>query len=459
MMRWGAGRVKRGIIERHAGSAMTGNAMTGSATTGDATTGLRWSHLFFLLSTWAVVSIVALLVVGLAWTLRLKPQALQDARAQRQDIVRVLAGLADAQLRDKLAVLGPLAAHFAQGWASREPRALQREIDTMRAMLQMPTLFVVSPDGRPLVFSPLTGPDGTSNLELRYADRPLLQEAIRVQGPAVSGIIFGRASRDFVVGAAVPIKVDQQIVAYLIGSIRLQGSIEALEQAGPGGWLIMIDPAKQAIYLDRQTRQLTQEDWKDHPFVAELNRRRTDGLASLGEEEWLLTRAVMPTLKVDLVFAASVRQILENQRAVLLTLVATLLVSVAMSLAVSTVTAVRFVREQQAAALRTRTRRWWDPTTRRSGGTCCGSRRGGATPMISRRRPFSARSGRIAPCHRARMCARGSSRLPRTSAATTSGPRRGVDGPMRRRHWRWGRTRRIEPTGRCWPTRHASDWS
>ena len=63
---------------------MTGNAMTGSATTGDATTGLRWSHLFFLLSTWAVVSIVALLVVGLAWTLRLKPQALQDARAQRQ---------------------------------------------------------------------------------------------------------------------------------------------------------------------------------------------------------------------------------------------------------------------------------------------------------------------------------------------------------------------------------------
>jgi hypothetical protein len=354
MMRWGAGRVKRGIIERHAGSAMTGNAMTGSATTGDATTGLRWSHLFFLLSTWALVSIVALLVVGLAWTLRLKPQALQDARAQRQDIVRVLAGLADAQLRDKLDVLGPLAAHFAQSWASLEPRALQREIDTMRAMLQMPTLFVVSPDGRPLAFSPLTGPDGTSNLELRYADRPLLQEAIRVQGPAVSGIIFGRASRDFVVGAAVPIKLDQQIVAYLIGSIRLKGSIEALEQAGPGGWLIMIDPAKQAIYLDRQTRQLTQEDWKDHPFVAELNRRRTDGLASLGEEEWLLTRAVMPTLKVDLVFAASVRQILENQRAVLLTLVATLLVSVAMSLAVSTVTAVRFVREQQEAALRTR---------------------------------------------------------------------------------------------------------
>ena len=43
-----------------------------------------------------------------------------------------------------------------------------------------------------------------------------------------------------------------------------------------------------------------------------------------------------------------------RQRAVLLTLVATLLVSVAMSLAVSTVTALRFVREQQAAALKTR---------------------------------------------------------------------------------------------------------
>jgi hypothetical protein len=224
----------------------------------------------------------------------------------------------------------------------------------MRAMLQMPTLFVVSPDGRPLAFSPLTGPEGASNLELRYADRPLLQEAIRVQGPAVSGIIFGRASRDFIVGAAVPIKLDDQIVAYLIGSIRLQGSIEAIEQAGAGGWLVMIDAGKQAIYLDRQSRQITQEDWKSHPFVEELARRRSDGLVSMGEDEWLLTQAVMPTLKVDLVFAASVHQILESQRAVLLTLVATLLVSVAMSLAVSTVTAVRFVREQQAAALKTR---------------------------------------------------------------------------------------------------------
>ena len=311
-------------------------------------TGLRWSHLFFLLSTWAVVSIVALLVVGLAWTLRLKPQALQDARAQRQDIVRVLAGLADAQVRDKLDALGPLAAHFAQSWASHEPRALQREIDTMRAMLQMPTLFVVSPDGRPLAFSPLTGPDGTSNLELRYADRPLLQEAIRVQGPAVSGIIFGRASRDFIVGAAVPIKLDEQIVAYLIGSIRLQGSIEAIEQAGPGGWLIMIDAGKQAIYLDRQTPPAHPgglegaiPSWRSWAAADPTGSRPGRG------DEWLLTQAVMPTLKVDLVFAASVRQILENQRAVLLTLVATLLVSVAMSLAVSTVTAVRFVREQR----------------------------------------------------------------------------------------------------------------
>ncbi len=318
-------------------------------------TGLRWSHLLFLLSTWAVVSIVALMVVGLAWTLRLKPEALRDARAQRQDIVRVLARLADAQVRDKLDALGPLAAHFAQNWASHEPRALQREIDAIRAMLQMPTLFVVSPDGRPLAFSPLTGPDGTSNLELRYADRPLLQDAIRLQGPAVSGIIFGRASRDFIVGAAVPIRLDEQIVAFLIGSIRLQGSIEAIEQAGPGGWLIMLDAGKQAIYLDRKTRQLTQEDWKSHPFVAELSRRQADGLVALGaDDEWLLTQAVMPTLKVDLIFAASVRQILENQRAVLLTLVATLLVSVAMSLAVSTVTALRFVREQEAAALKTR---------------------------------------------------------------------------------------------------------
>jgi hypothetical protein len=56
---------------------------------------------------------------------------------------------------------------------------------------------------------------------------------------------------------------------------------------------------------------------------------------------------VMPTLQVNLVFAAPVRQILEGQRAVLLTLGATLLVSLVTSLALSTVVAIRFLREQQ----------------------------------------------------------------------------------------------------------------
>ncbi len=314
--------------------------------------GLRWSHLFFLLSTWAVVSFVALMVVGLAWTMRLKPQALADARAQRQEIVRVLAHLADSQVRDRLDALVPVADRLAQSWASHEPRALQREIDTMRAMLQMPTLFVVAPDGRPLAFSPLIAPDGSSNLDLRYADRPLLQEVIRTQRTAVSGVVFGRASRDFVVGAAVPIRMEQESMAYLLGSIRLQASVEAIEQAaaGPGGWLVMIDGDKQAIYLDRRTRQLTQQDWKRHPVVEELALRDADGLVTIDEDEWLVTQALMPTVRVNLVYAGSVRQILEGQRAVLLTLGATLLVSLAMSLAVSTVVAVRFVREQQAAS-------------------------------------------------------------------------------------------------------------
>jgi hypothetical protein len=314
--------------------------------------GLRWSHLFFLLSTWAVVSFVALMVVGLAWTMRLKPQALADARAQRQEIVRVLAHLADSQVRDRLDALVPVADRLAQSWASHEPRALQREIDTMRAMLQMPTLFVVAPDGRPLAFSPLIAPDGSSNLDLRYADRPLLQEVIRTQRAAVSGVVFGRASRDFVVGAAVPIRMEQESMAYLLGSIRLQASVEAIEQAaaGPGGWLVMVDGDKQAIYLDRRTRQLTQQDWRRHPVVEELALRDADGLVTIDEDEWLVTQALMPTVRVNLVYAGSVRQILEGQRAVLLTLGATLLVSLAMSLAVSTVVAVRFVREQQTAS-------------------------------------------------------------------------------------------------------------
>ena len=58
------------------------SAVSSADMLGGALTGLRWSHLFFLLSTWAVVSIVALLVVGLAWTLRLKPQAIDLTTAR-----------------------------------------------------------------------------------------------------------------------------------------------------------------------------------------------------------------------------------------------------------------------------------------------------------------------------------------------------------------------------------------
>ncbi|HSE03614.1 MAG TPA: hypothetical protein VLK35_05595 [Methylomirabilota bacterium] len=58
----------------------------------------------------------------------------------------------------------------------------------------------------------------TSNLELRYGDRPLLREAVGLRGPVVSGI-----------------KTGEEIVAYLLGSIRLQALIEALEQADPFG--------------------------------------------------------------------------------------------------------------------------------------------------------------------------------------------------------------------------------
>jgi len=319
--------------------------------------GLRWPHVMFLGSTWALVSFLALTVVGLAWTTRLKPQALADARAQRQETVRVLARLADAQVRDRLDALTPVAVLLSQSWASHEPRALQREIDGLRAILQMPTLFVVAQDGRPLAFSPLTAPDGSSNMDLRYADRPLLQEAIRTQRATISGIIFGRATRDFIVGAAVPIQMDERPVAYLLGSIRLQASIEAIEQAaaGPGGWLVMIDGQHRAIYLDPKTRQVTQEDWKDHPVVRELSRRNQTGIVEMHDDDWLVTQAVMPTLQVNLVLLGSVHQILESQRAVLLTLGATLLVSLAMSLAVATVAAMRFVREQQAASLAEKT--------------------------------------------------------------------------------------------------------
>src|SRR5512136_3492793 len=101
MMRRGRGPVKRGIIRPHGGPMA----------------GLRWPHVIFLGSTWALVSFLALMVVGLAWTTRLKPQALADARAQRQETVRVLARLADAQVRDKLEALGPVAGHLAQIWA------------------------------------------------------------------------------------------------------------------------------------------------------------------------------------------------------------------------------------------------------------------------------------------------------------------------------------------------------
>jgi len=51
--------------------------------------------------------------------------------------------------------------------------------------------------------------------------------------------------------------------------------METLEQAGPVGWLVMIDAGSQAIYLDRKSRQ-SHPGGLDRtiPFGEELSRRR-----------------------------------------------------------------------------------------------------------------------------------------------------------------------------------------
>src|SRR4029079_11201201 len=107
----------------------------------------------------------------------------------------------------------------------------------------------------------------------------------------------------------------------------------------------------QALFLRSTTRQVNQAKCKTRPFVEELGRRRSDGLVAIDNEEWLGTQAFMATLRVYPISPASVRQILENQRAVLLTLGATLLVSLATSLALSTAVAMRFLREQREAGV------------------------------------------------------------------------------------------------------------
>ncbi len=174
---------------------------------------------------------------------------------------------------------------------------------------------------------------------------------IRTQRLAFSGIVHGRAARDLVVGGALPVRAGNQTVAYLVGSILLQSSIQAIEQAAgrPGGWLALIDGGRQAVYMNGETRQLTLEDWKDHPIVHELDNPEAGGIVTLDGADWLVTEAAMPTLGVRLVLVGAVRAILEAQRSQLLTLVATLLVSVALSLVVSTAVAMRFLAGEHAA--------------------------------------------------------------------------------------------------------------
>jgi hypothetical protein len=310
---------------------------------------IRFRQLVFLVSLWIGSSVLSILVIALLWTGWIKPQALGEIRAQRVEVVRVLARIADIHVKDKLDGLASIATQLGAEWPRLARVPLQRELDGYRAVLQLPTLFVTSPDGRPLAFSPLRAPDGASNLGRSYEDREYFREVVRSQRLAVSGIIDGRAAQELVVAAALPVRSRGKTVAYLIGTISLQSSAQAIEQAAgrTGGWFALVDRDRRAVHIDPELRQLVAQDWSRHPALSALGQEEAAGFVDIDEVESLVTQAPIPSLRVNLAFIGRVRTLLAGQQRLLRVVLLAVVVNVAASLAVSTVIGFQFLREHR----------------------------------------------------------------------------------------------------------------
>lgn len=306
-------------------------------------------QLLFLGSLWAGASLLSIMVVALLWSGWIKPQALAETRAQRLEVVRLLARAADLHVMDKLDGLGSIAKGLGQKWPGLPRRELQRELDQLRDILQLETLFVATQEGRPLAFSPTRGPDGTSNMERRYDDRQYFRETVRTQRVAISGIIYGRAAQEMVVAAALPIVSGGRRVAYLVGSISLETSAQAIEQAAghPTAWFALVDRDRQAVYIDPKTRELSVQDWGSHPVASLLGDAEAAGFVEIEGQESLVTQAAIPALGMNLALIGTVRALLIAQQKLLRVIVVAILVSVAVSLLVSTVLGLRFLRERK----------------------------------------------------------------------------------------------------------------
>jgi hypothetical protein len=310
---------------------------------------VRLRQLVFLGSLWAGSSVLSILVIALLWTGWIQPQALAEIRAQRGEVVRILAGITEIHVKDKLDGLASIAGQLGGEWPRLARLPLQRELDGYRDVLQLPTLFVASPDGRPLAFSPLRAPDGSSNLERNYADRGYFREAVRTQSLVISGVIYGRAAQELVVAAALPVRSRGKTVAYLIGAISLRSSAQAIEQAAgrTSGWFALVDRDRRAVHIDPELRQLVVQDWSGHPALSVLGPGEAAGFVDIDEVHSLVTQAPIPSLRVNLAFIGRVRTLLAGQQRLLRVVLLGVLVSVAVSLAVSTVIGFRFLREHR----------------------------------------------------------------------------------------------------------------
>lgn len=311
----------------------------------------RGRELFSLGSVWATPFLLALVVVAVAWSLWIKEQALRELRLQRLEVVRVLAGIADRSAREKLDGIEAIAARLGWGWTGRPRAELQAELDGLRAVLQFPTLFVVSAAGVPLAFSPLLAPDGSPNLALRYGDRPYLREAVRTGRLAVSTIALGRAAREPVVAAAVPIRSRGAAVAYLVGTVALQGGMHAMEQAvgGVTGWLALVDREGMAARIEPAGRRLVLEDWRGHPVPTVVKKPQAADFIRFGDEEALVAQASIASLGLDLALVGSVDSLLARERRLFMIVMVTLVASVAVSLITATVMGVGFLRQDRRA--------------------------------------------------------------------------------------------------------------
>lgn len=142
----------------------------------------------------------------------------------------------------------------------------ERLFDIRQTSLYLNVLYVADSNGTVVAISPVTNPEGQTNMGLNFSDRPYYKELLATKKNVVSSVLVGRGSSGKpIVTMNSPIMENSQLVGYVSGSLNLDFMRNRLRESSEnhamftlvdqeGKVIVSSDPKLSALIDFKQTR-------------------------------------------------------------------------------------------------------------------------------------------------------------------------------------------------------------